>query len=256
MVLRSVSLPAHNNHTHTVIFLHGRGSNAREFSEELWECRDRRGVSLQHIFPSVKWVFPQTDETYTGPLEDRPHKWFDIWSLSDPDKYRELQLPGLQDAIPQLISLIQSEAAGVGLENVILAGISQGCATAIHALLNYHKAGTEGNHRLCGFVGLSGWMSLGAESVHDSRQLLQLEGFDPDSDSGDDILRNTPAFISHCADDPIVAIEQGKRLKDTLTTYGMPITWREYPTGGHWINDPQGVEDIVDFFKRQGLIGY
>ncbi|KAI0398008.1 phospholipase/carboxylesterase family protein [Xylariaceae sp. FL0594] len=254
MVLRSVTLPAYNRHTHTVIFLHGRGSNAREFSEELWESRDGRGESLQHIFPSVKWIFPQTVESYTERLEDEPSKWFNMSTLSDPDANRETQIPGLQDAVPQLISLIQNEAAGVGLENIVLAGISQGCATAVHALLNYPSSGTEvdEHQRLCGFVGVSSWMSLGADSVEGSRRLLQLE---PDAEhaADDQVVRNTPVFLSHCADDPVVSIEQGKRLKDTLETYGMSVTWHEYPTGGHWLNEPQGVEDIVKFLKSQGL---
>ncbi|KAI3325602.1 phospholipase/carboxylesterase family protein [Xylariaceae sp. AK1471] len=252
MVLRSVSLPAYNQHTHTVIFLHGRGSSARELSRELWESRDRRGESLQHIFPSIKWVFPQADEVYVERFQEYLPQWFDIWDASNSDDRRELQIPGLQNLTPQLVSLIQSEASGVGLQNIILAGISQGCAAAIHAFLNYPKPeGPEESIRLRAFIGLSSWMSLGASSVQESRELVGLEGSNP----SDDIYRNTPVFISHCADDPIVPIEQGRRLSDTLAAYGMAVTWKEYSSGGHWINSPQGVEDIVAFLKSQGLSG-
>ncbi|KAI8627191.1 phospholipase/carboxylesterase family protein [Xylariaceae sp. FL1651] len=250
MVFRCVSLPAHYQHTHTVIFLHGRGSSAREFCEELWESRDRRGQSLQHIFPSVKWVFPQADEGYVERFQEDVPQWFDIWGYTDPDERRELQIPGLRDATPQLLSLIQNEASRVGLQNVVLAGISQGCAAAIHALLNYPKSDeTDETLRLGAFIGVSSWMSLGGSSTQESRELLGLE----ETDLSDDIYRNTPVFLSHCTDDPTVPVEQGRRLKDVLTTYGMAVTWKEYPRGGHWINDPQGVEDIVAFLRSQGL---
>jgi predicted esterase len=200
----------------------------------------------------VKWVFPQADEVHVERYKEYLPQWFDIWDCANPDERRELQLPGLKDVTPQLVSLIQSEASGVGLQNIILAGMSQGCATAIQAFLNYPKPEeTEESRRLCAFIGLASWMSLGAGSVQASREILDLDEYNP----SDDIFRNTPVFIGHCADDSIVPIEQGKRLRDTLAAYGMAVTWKEYPSGGHWINDPHGVEDIVAFLKTQGLGG-
>ncbi|KAI0973699.1 Phospholipase/carboxylesterase [Xylaria arbuscula] len=241
----TASLAAHQKHTHTVIFLHGRGSSARELSRQLWETHNGRGESVQHIFPSVKWVFPQADEVYIERFQHYLREWSDIWDTRKPDERRELQLPGLKVAVPQLVRLIQTEAHSIGLQNVILAGISHGCATAVQALLNL--PGT--NDRLCAFVGLSGWMSLEGASVQECRELLGLTT----SDLGDDIYRNTPVFLGHCADDSIVSIEQGKRLKNTLKAYGMTVTWKQYRDGGHWINSPQGVEDIVAFLRSQGL---
>ncbi|GAW17772.1 hypothetical protein EKO27_g7973 [Xylaria grammica] len=250
MAISSVSLPAHNLHTHTVVLLHGRGSNAREASQQLWETLDRRKESIQHILPSVKWVFPQADEVYSERFEQYLPEWFDIWDSRNPDQRRELQIHGLKEVIPQLVRLIHNEASTVGLQNVILAGISQGCATAIQTLLNFPVSELrQGESRLCAFIGLSGWMSLGESSVQESREVLGLEGSRP----SDDLYRNTPVFISHCTDDGVVSIEQGKRLRDTLTAYGMSVTWKEYPTGGHWINSPQGVEDIVAFLRSLGV---
>ncbi|KAI0814130.1 Phospholipase/carboxylesterase [Xylaria sp. FL0064] len=244
-MVSSVSLPAHNEHTHTVIFLHGRSSSARELSQQLWETHDRRGESVQHIFPSVKWVFPQADDVYVKRFERYLREWSDVWDSRNPDERRELQIPGLQNAIPQLVSLILNEASVVGLENVILAGISQGCATALHALLNLPGE----NCRLCAFIGLSGWMSLGGSSAQETRELLGLPG----DGLSNDIFRNTPVLLSHCADDSVVSIEQGKRLRDLLEAYGMTVTWKEYRNGGHWINIPHGIEDIVAFLRSQGL---
>lgn len=246
----TVALPAHNGneHTHTFIFLHGQSSSAHEVSQQLWDTRDSQGVSIQHIFPSVKWVFPQASEIFSNRFQTNVREWSNLWDSRNPDERRELQIPGLRSVIPELVELIQREARVVGLENIILGGISHGCATAIQVLLN--MKGQTG--RLCAFIGLSGWMSFSESSAQESGELLGLETLGPT----DDLYHNTPVFVSHCADDNVTSIEQGKRLRDTLTAYGMTVTWKEYSTGGHWLNIPQGIEDVVAFLLSQGLVAH
>jgi hypothetical protein len=47
-------------HTHTVIFLHGRGDNTRSFTRFLHNWRhSRTGLTLFESFPTFRWVFPQ-----------------------------------------------------------------------------------------------------------------------------------------------------------------------------------------------------
>ncbi|KAI0023317.1 phospholipase/carboxylesterase family protein [Xylariomycetidae sp. FL0641] len=246
MVLGTCHLPACDAHTHTVIFLHGRGSCNRDFCEDLWDTHDSTGRPLQHVFPAVRWVFPQAEEA---------NQWFEIRDAADPDAHREHQADDLRNVVPKLVRLVRSEADRVGgLRNVVLAGISQGCAAAVHALLNFPKPASgdqdqdQVQDRLCAFLGISGWMALAAESAQQSRNLLGLEGVTTD----DDLLRNTPVFLSHSADDNIVPVEQGRRLRDVLQRYGMKVTWKEYERGAHWIS-PEGVDNIVNFLKAQGL---
>ncbi|KAI1080903.1 phospholipase/carboxylesterase family protein [Whalleya microplaca] len=296
MSLRICTLPPIDqaSHTHTVVFLHGRNVTATQFADDLLDSRDARGLSLQHIFPSVKWVFPEAppsssshhhhhnhhhhrhaeDEVATT-SEQHQHQpqWFDIWTPADPDEGQEQQRDGLRESVAGLVTLILDEAERVGgLHNVVLAGISQGCAVAVHALLNFPTPAPassiptekgeerEGrNDRLGAFVGLSGWMSLGAEEAEGSRSALGLEldvgGQTPEEGGGGGggIYRNTPVFLSHSANDNIVPVAQGRRLRDTLVRYGMDVRWREYERGGHWLYAPQGVEDIVAFLREQGL---
>ncbi|KAI1363645.1 Phospholipase/carboxylesterase [Xylaria arbuscula] len=248
-MVSTVSLPAlnGNEHTHTFIFLHGQSSNAHEISQQLWDTLDSRGVSIQHIFPSVKWLFPQAGEIFNTRYQMNMREWSNLWDSRNPDEYQELQIPSLRNVIPELVELIEREAMVVGLENIILGGISHGCATAIQVLLNLRGR----SRRLCAFVGIAGWMSFRRSSAQGARELLGL-GAGPT----DDLYRNTPAFIAHSADDNVTSIEQGKRLRDTLAAYGMTVTWKEYPTGGHWINTPQGIEDVVAFLKAQGLVAH
>ena len=59
--------------------------------------------------------------------------------------------PGLQESIRDVLSLIREEAQTASLERIILSGISQGCATAILALLS-----SEMN--LGGFIGWCGFL--------------------------------------------------------------------------------------------------
>lgn len=63
-------------------------------------------------------------------------------------------------------------------------------------------------------------------------------------------VRGTPVFLSHSTDDDVVPIQNGKKLRDTLrSVLDSGVEWHEYESGGHWINEPQGVDDIVGFLK-------
>lgn len=253
-------------HTHTVIFLHGRDSTATNLSEDLLDGHDTRGRHLQDIFPSVRWVFAQSDKQTSEPLGREIHQWFDISDLKNPDDRQDLQIGGLQQSTTKLIQLIRNEAATVGgLHRVILAGFCQGFSVAVHALLNYSSDSSgeapepqsepEPDKKLGALIGLSSWMPLPAASVLECREHLglQLDDVSTSGNHDNDIYRKTPVFLTHSANDDIVPVEQGRRLRDILGSYGMDVTYLEYERGGHWIYGRQEVDDIVDFLKRQGL---
>jgi dipeptidyl aminopeptidase/acylaminoacyl peptidase len=56
-------------------------------------------------------------------------------------------------------------------------------------------------------------------------------------------------FLAHSIDDPIVPISNGEKLYQELDRLGMSVIWKAYEDGGHWINEPQGVDDMVDFLR-------
>ncbi|RYP50137.1 hypothetical protein DL768_004254 [Monosporascus sp. mg162] len=242
-------------HTHTVIFLHGHDSTAIRLSEDLLDGQNSQGRHLQDIFPSIRWVFAQSEKHYSAELEQEITQWFDVYDLRNPDKRPDLQVEGLRQSAAKLIHLIKSEAATVGgLRRVILAGFCQGFATAVHALLNLQGSNDqsiETPNRLGALIGLSSWMALPAASVSLCRDNLALQ---PGSASANvDVYRDTPVFLSHAANDDVVPVEQGRKLRDMLRGYGMDVVWKEFETGGHWIYGRQKVDDIVDFLKSQGL---
>lgn len=143
-------------HNHTVIFLHGRGSTAGEFAAEFFESQVSDDRTLPEIFPTVKWVFPTSKLRMSARFETELSQWFDMWSVEKPQERKNLQIDGLKESVGYLLSVLHNEASLVPAEQIIVGGISQGGATAIHALMH-------SGIRLGGFVGLSSWLPFQEE---------------------------------------------------------------------------------------------
>lgn len=60
---------------------------------------------------------------------------------------------------------------------------------------------------------------------------------------------STPVLLSHSSDDDVVPIQNGRALREILGQ-SQAVEWHEYEDGGHWINEPQGVDDIASFLRR------
>lgn len=182
-------------------------------------------------------------------------QWFDVWDVSNFSDHEELQAIGLKESVSSIRRILATEATilGENWDRLVLAGISQGAATSVHTLLNLSipeaVAGQQVSRRLGAFLGFSCRMPFPGQPLADSRKILGLEGV-PDTD---EVLRNTPVLLEHCVDDPLVLIRHGWGLRDTLRGYGTQITWKEYPSGGHWFNSPAGVDDAVEFLNNHVL---
>ncbi|KAF2733237.1 alpha/beta-hydrolase [Polyplosphaeria fusca] len=225
-------------HTHTVIFLHGRGSNAREFASEFFESQASDGQFITEIFPGFKWVYPCATIRHAETEDEDMHQWFDmafIWEI------------------------MRKEAEEVGgMNKVILAGISQGCATAIIALL-------AGGARVAAFIGFSSWLPFEQEILHIATEAFTIKadpvkgirnllfpnehpgpGF-PDCGSN---VSQVPVLVEHAEDDDTVPFQNGAMLRDGLRALGMRIDWQQYTDGGHWVNEPQGIDDMARFVTK------
>ncbi|KAJ5107642.1 hypothetical protein N7456_004317 [Penicillium angulare] len=121
-------------HTHTIIALHGRGSNAEKFGRELIAS-----ANLQSRLPTVKFVFPTASKRRSTILKKIPiNQWFDNYSLDDPGERTDLQINGLCETAAFLRGLIAKEAdllGDGGYGKVVLWCLSQGCAAGMFALL-------------------------------------------------------------------------------------------------------------------------
>lgn len=237
--------PTDTNHTHTVVFLHGRGDTPQNFAYSLHSSPDAQGRSLIEAFPSLRWVFPEPGA--------QSCQWFDIWNVADFADREHLQAPGLRASVTRMRAVIAREAAALGgrWDRIVLAGISQGSATGVHALLNLDvpsmPAGDDAlPRRLAAFLSFSARMPFPGRSLADTRAVLQLDG----APAHADVLRNTPMLLEHCADDPLVLVRHGRTLRDTLAGFGADVVWREYPDGGHWFNSPTGMEEAAVFLEK------
>ncbi|KAK0704497.1 Alpha/Beta hydrolase protein [Lasiosphaeris hirsuta] len=235
-------------HTHTVVFLHGRGDNAHQFAASLAASRDSRSRTLAEAFPSFRWVFPQAPsrELASAPGTVWP-QWFDVWDVRDFASREALQAVGLREVLPALTRVLAGEAAALGgrWDRVVLAGISMGAATGVHLLFNLDVPG-----RLAAFVGFSCRCPFAGRDLAGMRAAVALVGGGA-AGREERVIWDTPALLEHCADDPLVLVQDGRRLRDTLRGFGMrQVEWREYPSGGHWFNSPQGIDDAVEFLTK------
>lgn len=239
-------------HTHTVVFLHGRGGNARNFAGSLYRWRDSRSRTIMDAFPSFRWVFPQAPLSRCSSSPQIWNQWFDVWNVRNFAEREELAIEGLKQVIPPLRTILANEAAALGgrWDRVILAGISMGAATSVHMLFNLDvPPNPDGVRRLAAFIGFSARCPLAGRSLEEMRSALSLD----DVPAHNEVLQNTPMLLEHCANDPLVWIPNGRRLRDILSEFGAQIEWKEYQAGGHWFNSPRGMDDAVAFLNQQVL---
>lgn len=234
-------------HSHTVVFLHGRGDNATQFSSSLAYSRDSSDRSLIEAFPSFRWVFPQAPLRSCAAMSGIMRQWFDVWNVKDFADREELQVEGLREMVPLVRDILAEEAARLGgrWDKVVLAGISMGAATSVHTLINLDVP-EQGGGRLGAFLGFSCRCPFSGRSLAGMREVLALG----DVPQHDHVLRNTPVLLEHCVDDPLVPVANGQAMKNTLEGFGARVEWRAYPKGGHWFHDPDGMDDAVQFLKK------
>lgn len=179
-------------------------------------------------------------------LPDTWPQWFDVWDPRDFSEKEELQLEGLKEMVPVIRKMLADEAATLGgrWDRVILAGISMGGATSIHTLFNLDIPTPEA--KLGAFLGFSSRCPFSGRDLQGMRSALDLSGVP----SHNKVLANTPMLLEHCADDPLVRIQNGRGLRDVLTSFGANVTWKEYADGGHWFHTPTGMDDVVAFLQK------
>ncbi|KAK6532018.1 hypothetical protein TWF694_003181 [Orbilia ellipsospora] len=247
-----------SQHSHTIIFLHGRGSTGEELADSLSEVNLTKittepATTLFSHFPNIKWVFPSAKLNFSTVFQEEITEWFDISSLTDVSAKEELQIAGLKNTVPHLRHVVQQELDILNgdASKVIMAGISQGEATALMLLLLQE-------HTFGGFMGFSGWIPLSKRldeaSAADIPSLIKytLGIEDEDMKSSADFGK-TPVFLGHGVDDAWISFTHGRHVRDTLSKMGFEVVWKEY-TGadeeGHWLKEPEEFDDIAEFIER------
>ncbi|KAF0323855.1 phospholipase carboxylesterase [Colletotrichum asianum] len=229
-------------HTHTVVFLHGRDSICNEFADELFESEASEPANqprtLPDLLPSIRWVFPGAAVTFSERFGTNMSQWFDVWSLENPEEQADIQKAGLRRSVEFVVNLIESESNLVPMEKIFLCGISQGFVTSVAALLSTSTLGSLG-----GLIGWCSWMppAVIIEELAEKRSPYHQKSVAPSI--------NPPIFLAHAVDDEVIDISLGRQLRRTLGSFCKTVEWHEYDSGGHWVNEPQGVDDMVSFLR-------
>ncbi|KAL9127152.1 MAG: hypothetical protein Q9217_003922 [Psora testacea] len=147
-----------STHNQTFIILHGRGSNANQFGPPLLATALPCGNTLQSSFPHAKFIFPTASRRRAISFgRSTINQWFDNFSpltIENQCRREDLQYEGLRETAAFIHTLLRDEAALVGARNVVLGGLSQGCAASLVSLLLWQ------GEPLKGYFGMCGWLPL------------------------------------------------------------------------------------------------
>jgi phospholipase/carboxylesterase len=194
-VLPHITLQTGKHPTYSIIWLHGLGANGSDFVPIVDE------IVLPH---AVRYLFPHAPKrpvTINGGFI--MPAWYDIRS---DDISAEQDAEGIRESQRAVEVLIAQEiSAGIAPSHVFLAGFSQGGAIALHC-------GLRSERPLGGVLALSTYLPL-AETVKAEAQPSASE---------------TPIFMAHGRNDPIVPYTLGKASLETLRALGYRVEWHEY----------------------------
>jgi predicted esterase len=291
--------PPSQDHKTTLVILHGRGSTAPKFAEPLLKhlvystfttstsSADLPAAPLKPFrdhFPHAKFIFP------TAPLRravvfnrSLTHQWFDNWSLTEPETKQDLQIQGLRESTAFLHDLLGKEIQDVGPENVVLMGLSQGCAASMVATLLWKDRPFGALVGMCGYLPFRKAMynlvegagiehndsSVGfdeeaddmfersheeaeerpviAQAVEWLRDELQIDEHGIDCAASHPI-QLIPVFMGHGAEDQKVPIAIGRLAAELLRDIEVDTIWKEYEDLDHWYSEDM-LRDIVVFLK-------
>ncbi|MFM9441640.1 alpha/beta hydrolase [Streptomyces acidiscabies] len=213
--------PAGRPHT-TVVWLHGLGQDAAS----LIPFAHRTGLTapdsgIRHVFVTA----PRQSPGLTGDTPARA--WFHqrVYALDHAD------IPMLLSTERALADLITAESATVGPGRVVLAGFSQGACMSLVTALR-HPA------RLGGLVLYDPYLPSGF----------------PLATTRSPANTGLPVWIGQGRYDWIVPLFIGEEIRDLLSSWGHPVTWREYHDYPNTHQAFSGAETDVRGFV-QGEVG-
>jgi len=203
--------------TAAVIWLHGLGADGHDFASLVPELDLSGCPPIRFVFPHAPSMPVTVNGGYVMPA------WYDILG---PNLVSQQDAAGIQSSERAIVALIAQEVArGIPAERIVLAGFSQGCAMALHTGLRLPQ-------RLAGIMALSGYLPL-ADRLAAERHPANAQ---------------TPVFMAHGTQDPVVVIARGEASRDALAALGQPVAWHSYPMP-HSLH-PQEIADISAFLAQ------
>lgn len=215
-MLSAIEVETGRDPSGTVLWLHGLGADGHDFEPIVPQLTLAGERALRFIFPHA----PVRPVTINNGLTMRA--WYDILGF---DRRVAQDEPGIRASAAQVTELIQREQQrGIASERIVLAGFSQGGAIAIYA-------GVRHPQKLAGIMGLSCYMLL-EDSLPAERSRANY---------------NTPVFLAHGEQDPVVDVRRGLQTRELLEAGGYPVQWHSYQMP-HSVC-PQEVMDIAAWLR-------
>jgi len=216
-LLPRIELESAPHPTAAVIWLHGLGADGNDFAGLVPELNLTGCPPIRFVFPHAPSIPVTLNGGYIMPA------WYDILGLNLVDRQ---DAAGIEKSELAVKALIENEVArGIAYGRIVLAGFSQGCAMALHT-------GLRLPHRLAGIMALSGYLPL-ADRFAAERNAANAQ---------------TPVFMAHGTQDPVVVVARGEKSRDALAALGHPVQWHTYPMQ-HAVR-PREIADIAAFLKQ------
>ena len=216
-LLPRIELESAPNPTAAVIWLHGLGADGNDFAGLVPELDLDDCPPIRFVFPHAPSIPVTLNGGYIMPA------WYDILGANLVDQQ---DAAGIQKSEEAVVALIENQVArGIPFDRIVLAGFSQGCAMALHT-------GLRLPHRLAGIMALSGYLPLADRFATERMQANA----------------NTPVFMAHGTQDPVVVLARGEKSRDALVAMGHPVQWHTYPMQ-HAVH-PREIADIATFLQQ------
>jgi phospholipase/carboxylesterase len=202
----------------TVILLHGLGADGRDFVPVVAGLGLPTSLPLRFVFPHA----PVRPVTVADGFAMRA--WYDITEFTPEGRSDPTGLAATAKTVTKYID--REREHGVPAARVVLAGFSQGGASALYAGLRHGE-------RLAGLLALSCYLPAPAK--------LAAERAAANAD--------LPILLCHGTRDPVVHVGMGLEARDELKALGYPVEWREYPIQ-HEVSAPE-IADVSAWLQRQ-----
>lgn len=206
-LLPAINIETGNHPIHTVLWLHGLGADGNDFVPIVKQLNLPPEIPIRFVFPHA----PMRPVSINNGLVMRA--WYDIYDTNFEGHEDETGIKASQLLISNLIK--QEIKQGIKVENIILAGFSQGGAVALQTGL-HHQVGN-----LAGIIALSCYLPLAKAWAIDAHQYNSM----------------IPILMLHGTHDPIISVSLAETSRDVLLGAGCKVEWHEYNMEHNVCND-------------------
>lgn len=216
-MLEAIEIETGRKPTGAVIWLHGLGADGHDFAPIVPQLVGPDERPLRFVFPHA----PVRPVTINGGMPMRA--WYDILGF---ERGVPQDTAGTRASAAEVAELIGREnQRGIATNRIVLGGFSQGGAISLFAGPRYPE-------KLAGIMGLSCYMLL-EDSLPAERTRVNYQ---------------TPIFLAHGTQDPVVDVRRGTEARQLLEAGGYPVEWHTYPMP-HSVC-PQEIEDIAAWLRK------